>query len=158
MVWHNNDFILISGIVGYKTNKYSNLFYLWLIVVFYSIGIPNYVSQYEKSFRRNQDINQINYPMVFNLYWYFSTYFGMYLFLPVINKGIAQLSRYEFTLVVMSTIGILVLWKDYKNKKSDVFHLIGGYSVIWFLIFYLTGAYIGKYRVDYNGFKKYIYC
>ena len=158
MDWHNNAFILISGIVGYKTNKYANLFYLWLIVVFYSIGIPNYVSQYEKSFRRNQDINQINYPMVFNLYWYFSTYFGMYLFLPVINKGIAQLSRYEFTLVVMSTIGILVLWKDYKNKKSDVFHLIGGNSVIWFLIFYLTGAYIGKYRVNYNGFKKYIYC
>ena len=25
--WHNNSFILISGIVGIKTNKYSNLFY-----------------------------------------------------------------------------------------------------------------------------------
>ena len=33
--WQNNAFILISGIVGYKTNKYSNLLYLWLIVVFY---------------------------------------------------------------------------------------------------------------------------
>ena len=31
-------------------------------------------------------------------------------------------------------------------------------SIIWFLTFYLTGAYIGKYRVDYNGFKKYIHC
>ena len=30
--WHNDAFILISGIVGYKTNKYSNLFYLWLQV------------------------------------------------------------------------------------------------------------------------------
>ena len=82
----------------------------------------------------------------------------MYLFLPVINKGIAQLSKYEFRLVVMSTLGILVLWKDYKNMKQDVFHLIGGTSVIWFLMFYLTGAYIGKYRVDYSGIKKYLYC
>ena len=46
----------------------------------------------------------------------------------------------------------------YKNMKPDIFHLNNGLSIIWFLIFYLTGAYIGKYRVDYSGFKKYIYC
>ena len=158
IIWHNNAFILISGIVGYKTNKYSNLLYLWLIVVFYSEGMYKYILQYEKGFRINQNINTLDSPMVFNLYWYFTTYFGMYLFLPVLNKGIAQLSKYEFRLVVMSTLGILVLWKDYKNKKSDVFHLNGGNSVIWFLIYYLTGAYIGKFRVDYNGFKKFLYC
>ena len=31
-------------------------------------------------------------------------------------------------------------------------------TVLWFIIFYITGAYIGKYRVDYFGLKKYIYC
>ena len=41
-VWHNNAFILISGIIGYKTNKYSNLLYLWLTVCFYSVGIHEY--------------------------------------------------------------------------------------------------------------------
>ena len=156
--WHNNAFILISGIVGYKTSKYSNLLYLWLMVVFYSVGINKYVLTYKKEFHVNQDINKLHYPMIYNLYWYYTQYFGMYLFLPVINKGIAQLSRYEFRLVIMSTLGIFVLWKDYKNKKSDIFHLCGGKSIIWFLTFYLTGAYIGKYRVDYNGFKKYIHC
>ena len=30
--------------------------------------------------------------------------------------------------------------------------------MIWQLTFYLTGAYIGKYRVDYKGIFKYIYC
>ena len=30
--WKVDSFILISGIVGYKTNKYSNLLYLWLTV------------------------------------------------------------------------------------------------------------------------------
>ena len=40
--WHNNAFILLSGIVGYKTNKYSNLLYLWLTVFFYSVGIHKY--------------------------------------------------------------------------------------------------------------------
>ena len=80
--WHNNAFILISGIVGYKTNKYSNLLYLWLMVVFYSVGINKYFLTYKKKeFRVNQDINKLHYPMIFNIYWYFTKYFGMYLFL-----------------------------------------------------------------------------
>ena len=78
--WQNNAFILISGIVGYKTNKYSNLSYLWLMVVFYSVGINNYITTYKKEFHVNQDINKLYYPMVYNSYWYFTTYFGMYLF------------------------------------------------------------------------------
>ena len=49
--WHNNAFILISGIVGYKTNKYSNWLYLWLMVVFYSAGIHKYVITYKKNIR-----------------------------------------------------------------------------------------------------------
>ena len=156
--WHNDAFILISGIVGYKTNKYSNLLYLWLMVVFYNLAVHKYAITYKKNFHVNPNINGLYYPVVYKSYWYFTTYFGMYLFLPVINKGIAQLTRYEFRLVVMSTLGILIVWKDYKNKRNDIFRIGDGHSVIWFLIFYLTGAYIGKYRVDYKGIKKYIYC
>ena len=51
--WHNNGFILISGIVGYKTNKYSNLLYLWLLVCFYSVGIHKYFLYFEKGFVKN---------------------------------------------------------------------------------------------------------
>ena len=58
----------------------------------------------------------------------------------------------------MSLFFIFIFWKDYKNPKEDFFHLNDGNSVIWFLIFYIAGAYIGKYRADYYGIKKYIYC
>ena len=84
--WHNNAFILISGIVGYKTNKYSNLLYLWLTVFFYSVGIHKYILHYKKNYVINENIFKEYYPIIFNRYWYFSSYFGMYLFLPVINK------------------------------------------------------------------------
>jgi len=82
----------------------------------------------------------------------------MYLLLPVINKGIESINKTELRLVVMSSLGILVLWKDYKNPKNDLFHMSSGNSMIWFIIYYITGAYIGKYRIDYFGIKKYIYC
>ena len=82
----------------------------------------------------------------------------MYWFLPIINIGIANLSKGEFRLVVMSTIGVFIIWRYYKNPKEDVFHFKSGMSTIWLLTYYLTGAYIGKYNVNYTGIKKYIYC
>ena len=156
--WHNDSFILISGIVGYKTNKYSNLFYLWLTVFFYSVGVHKYILYYEKGYVINVDMDKEYYPIIFTNYWYFTTYFAMYLFLPVINTGISYLSKYDLRLVIMSTLGVLILWKDYKNPKDDIFFMSGGNSPLWFIVYYLTGAYIGKYRINYVGIKKYIYC
>lgn len=155
---HNDVFILISGIVGYKSNKYSNLIYLWLTVFFYSVGINKFSLYFDKKFYIEESDYKIYYPMISEKYWYFSSYFGMYLFLPIINKGIEHLTKFEFRLVVITTLFIFILWKGYKNPENDLFHIHNGSSVLWFLIFYLTGAYIGKYRVDYKGIKKYFYC
>ena len=96
--------------------------------------------------------------MIYERYWYYTQYVGMYLFLPVINKGISILSQSELKVVVISTVGIFSFWRRLQNPKRDIFHLIGGSSSFWFMTFYLTGAYIGKYRKDYKGIKKYIYC
>ena len=156
--WHNHAFILISGIIGYKTNKYSNLLYLWITVFFYSVGIHKYISYLKKEYTINRDLYFEYYPIIFRRYWFFTMYFAMYLFLPILNKGIEFLSKYEFRLVIISIHGILIFWRNYKNSKVDVFIMNGGASVLWFLIFYLTGAYIGKYRVIYFGIKKYIFC
>ena len=100
--WQNNAFILISGIVVYKTNKYSNLLYLWLIVLFYSARIYKYVITYKKRINVKKYTNKFYNPVVFNLYRFFTTYFVTYLFLPVINKGISQLSKYEFRLLLFA--------------------------------------------------------
>ena len=156
--WHNDGFILISGIVGYKSNRYSNLLYLWLTVLFYSLGIHLYYRINKKNFIEINSISIDFFPIIFQKYWYFTAYFGMYLFLPVINKGISILSKYEHKLVVITTLGFFVIWKDFKNPTNDVFNMVSGNSMIWFMTFYLTGAYIGKYRAIYFGIKKYLYC
>ena len=153
--WHNNGFILISGIVGYKVNRYSNLLYLWLTVFFYSFGINLYFQKFQKYVENESSIDF--FPIIFQRYWYFTAYFGMYLFLPVINKGISYLTRQDFKLVIMSTFGIFDFWRDLKNQKQDIFNMRSGNSMIWFLTYYLTGAYIGKYKVNYSGINKYIF-
>ena len=156
--WHNNGFSLISGIVGYKTNKYSNLLYLWLIVVFYSVGIHIFIQIFFKQFIIDTDISKEFFPIIYRRYSYFTSYFGMYLYLPIINKGIFCLTKHEFRLVIFSILSILVLWRDFKNPNQDIFYMNKGYAMIWLLTNYLTGAYIGKYRENYSGLKKYIYC
>ena len=157
--WHVNSFALISGIVGYKTNKYSSLMHLWFVVFFYSFGIFLLVRKYRPHWINKTDIlYQYCLPVIFNKFWYFTAYFGMYLFLPIINKGISNITKFEFKLLVISLISIYVIWLDIINPNMDTFHMIKGYSVLWLLIFYLTGAYIGKYRINYTGIKKVFLC
>ena len=158
LFWHNNGFALISGIVGYKTNKYSNLLYLWFYVFFYSVGIHFFFLIFRPKTIINDNIYKEFFPIVFQRYWYFTSYFGMFLFLPLIIKGITILTEYELKLIIISTVGIFAFWRGIQNPKNDVFNLKGGFTILWLLTFYITGTYIGKYRVDYVGVKKYIFC
>ena len=55
--WHVSSFALISGFIGYKTCKYSNLLYLWLCALFYSVSIHYLIKKYKPEFRRDKDIS-----------------------------------------------------------------------------------------------------
>ena len=154
--WHNNSFALISGIVGYKKSRYSNLLYLWFTVFFYSVGIYLYVGIFNKNYIKTRNFTAYFFPIIYKRYWYFTAYFGMYLFLPIINSGISCLNKKELKIIVSITLGIFVIWKDFNNPNDDVFNFNSGHSTIWLLTFYLTGAYIGKYKVYYSGSKKFI--
>ena len=158
LFWHINGFGLISGIVGYKTNKYSNLFYLWFRVFFYTIVIYLYYHRKDPFSIICKNILNELFVVILSKYWYFTAYFGMYLFLPIINKGIQNLTKVEFKLLLLSMHGIFVFWSHVKNPNSDAFKLRKGNSVLWFLVLYITGGYIGKYKIDCKGIKKFIYC
>lgn len=144
-LWHVCSFGLISGIVGYKKNKYSNLIYLWFCVFFYSLSIHLIIKFYKNNSMVNQTLFSEFFPVVLNKYWYFSKYFGMFLFLPIINNGIANLSKSELKLLIINIIGLFVILNDIINPKRDTFNLVQGHSILGLLIFYIIGAYIGKY-------------
>jgi len=155
--WHISIFGLISGVVGYKTCKYSNLLYLWLIVFFYSHSIHYAYKKYNPSFTTNNKLRHYLFPVIYNNHWYFSSYFGMYLFLPVINKGIVNLNKNEFTALVLSIIIVLVIWKDYMSENTDTFKLHNGANTITLIIFYIIGAYLGKFRIIENKYRRIYY-
>jgi len=156
--WHVSSFILLSGYVGYKSNKISNLLYLWLDVLFYSLGITYYVGKYVSNINAEKITFEDYLPVHFEKYWYFTKYFGMYFFLPLINKGIASLTQSELRNIFICLILVYVVLKDSINPKIDIYTMNNGYSVLWFQIYYITGAYLGKYKNEYKGTKKIAFC
>ena len=87
-----NCFGLISGIVGYKKYKFSNLIYLWLTVVFYSISISSYLFFIKGEIDLKSLLLSL-FPVLIKRHWYVNAYFSMYLLLPFINYGINSLNR-----------------------------------------------------------------
>ena len=156
--WLVSSYALISGYVGYKTNKYSNLLYLLICTLFYSSSITYYLNKFKPQIHTRKLKYLDFFPVIFEAYWYFTEYFGMYLFLPVINKGIEGLNKIELRKVFFSLILIFVIVKDYLNPKSDPFKMNSGYSIIWLLICFLGGAYLGKFKHNFYGIKKIILC
>ena len=151
--WHISTFGIISGIVGfrnYKTLKYSNLLYLWLLVTFYQITVHISYNIY-RNIHSSLNIRYF-FPAINGNHWYFTCYFGMYFFLPIINRGLFYLTKNEFTIIVISLIGIFVFWRDYNlylaYKELDPFSMNSGRSMIGLILFYIIGAYIGKYFIN----------
>jgi len=115
-----STYALISGYIGYKSNKYSNLLYLWFWTIFYTSSITFYLNKFRPEFKTGK-VNYTNFfPAIFASYWYFTKYFGMYLFLPVINKGIAYLKKNELRNTFMCLIFIYIIEKDIMNPIEEI--------------------------------------
>ena len=122
------------------------------------MGIRYYYLKYKKGAIITGELYIEYFPIIYMRYWYCTSYFGMFFFLPAINKGIQYLNKTEFKLLVMSIFGIFVFWQTYINSKNDTFKFFEGHSTIWLLCLYIIGAYIGKFNLIYTGIKKYIFC
>ena len=153
-----STYALISGYIGYKSNKYSNLLYLWLWTIFYTSSITFYLNRFRPEFK-TPNVNYRNFfPVILGVYWYFTKYFGTYLFLPVINKGIAYLTKSELRNVLMSFFFIFIIEKNIMSPRGEPFNIYNGYSVVWLLICFIMGAYFGKFNYNYCGFKNFVFC
>lgn len=153
--WHVNSFGLISGLVGNNKHKFSSLFYLWILVEFYSILFHFIYNKYNDS-KYTKNIFYILYPVIHRQYWYFTCYFGMYPFLRFINLGILNIASIEFKKSIYFMIGIFIFWSSY---YKDQFGQNSGYSPFSLLILYIIGAYTLNYFLhNFNRLYRLLIC
>jgi hypothetical protein len=52
---------------------------------------------------------------------YFSDYFCLNLFIPIINKGLIYIEKYELMTIIANLISCYIIFKDTINPKFDIF-------------------------------------
>ena len=148
-----NTFGLISGCIGFHSYKFSNLFYLLFTTFIYSITI-SHLFKYFKLKLVEKFCKHI-YTLFITDYWYFTAYFTMYFFFPLINEGITQIKQKKMSHFIVNLFFVFSFLNEIRKyskrfKSVDIFNLKNGFSYSWLLILYLFGGYLGKFKIDIN--------
>ena len=100
-----NCYALISGYAGIGSSyKYSNIVLLWLRVVFYTISITVLFGIFMPGTVRTVDYLKAFFPVMKSPYWYFTAYFCLFFFIPLLNKAINSMSRAQVRAVVIAAV------------------------------------------------------
>lgn len=145
-----NIYALISGYVGiYAQYRYRNILELWTQVIFYTIIITILFCAFVPSSVSAMEWIKAIFPVMFNQYWYFSSYVALFLFIPLLNIILEEMEKRQ----LIFCIGMILLFFSCIQTLfySDAFGTNDGYSAIWLMILYLVGGYIRKYGQSENG-------
>ena len=142
-------YALISGYVWVNAKyRYRNIVELWLQVFFYTVLITALFSIFSPSSVSFLEWIKALFPVMFNQYWYFSSYFALFLFIPLLNIILEKTEKKQLLIY----IGIILLFFSGVQTLffSDAFVTNNGCSAIWLMILYLVGGYIKKYGICKN--------
>ena len=147
--WAVNGFGIISGIVGHKRHKFSNMILIWFKTCFYSsiTSFYNYIKYKEK--RKIKELLKSFFPLINIKSWYIKAYLCMYPFLPIINNGLNKCSRDLLGNAIIILISFYTIYDIMVaiviNKNVRYNFLNEGYTPLWLIILYIIGGYLEKY-------------
>jgi len=142
-----NCFVLISGYVGYKRERYfpkmKSIFSLFFTVLFYSVSIYLILSLLGYEPFGIKELVKNFMPIIAKRYWFFSTYFGLFLLSPVLNLLVHKSKPKPMFIFVITFFLICAI-----SLIRDRFSLLNGFSLIWFILLYLIGAILKEYNIS----------
>lgn len=142
-----NCYALISGYVGiYSGYKYQNIILLWLRVVFYTLSLTLLFSILIPETVSFKDWMKALLPVTGGYYWYFSAYFALFFFVPLLNTAMNNLTQRQHRALV---IGLILVFSCIQTLFCR--EIFGTSSNAWWLmILYIIGGYIRKYGLFRN--------
>ena len=144
-----NIYALISGyVLCDKRFRLSRLINLWLSIVFYTVAIT-FVSAAMgwNSISVNGMLDAL-FPISRQQYWYLSSYCGLLLLTPFLNKALAKIEKHEVKTVLIPGIFFVSIMPTLFSSDPLSTHV--GYSTIWLSILYLVGGWIKKSDIKYR--------
>lgn len=140
-----DGFAIISGYMASgKPRKYEKLVEMWLQVLFYSFGVTAILTiiGIHDVFGK-KDILKSLLPITSNYYWYFTSFFALFLSMPVLNKYLFSID----TDTAKKTFIIIILLFSIIETVSHVFVTNWGYSAIWLMVLYCIGVLAKRIRL-----------
>lgn len=156
-----NCFVLISGYYLCQSKpNYKRIIPLWIQVFTYSVGIylvlclfPSTGIQFSI-----RGLMEHGLPMLTNQYWFFKYYVLLLVISPFLNQLIATLERTQYKQMLL-VLFILFSAIPSVNIFGDTFGASSGYSLIWFVVLYLSAGYLRKYPIKKRPwFRMYLCC
>lgn len=144
-----NCFGLISGYIGYSSKyKISNIISHHFTVLFYTLSITvvfRFVVPHQ--FRFSSFFTALS-PVTSSTYWYYTSYFVLFMLMPAINAAVATLKKRQLDFLLLVLLILLSVIPCILGQ--DVFHTKYGYSAFWLSVLYFLGAYLKKYHTQYK--------
>lgn len=145
-----NLFVLISGYFSCtlpppKHINFKKLLKLELEVIFYSgiIGIIFY--NFSSSDFDFIDLLKTFTPLRSNCYWFYRSYFVLYLISPFLNSFIKAIDKTEFRKLLLTISILWIILPFFPNIPA-----IEISNLTWFIFLYLCAAYIRYYQDDFQ--------
>lgn len=141
-----NCFALTTGFLNAdKKIKIKNILNLYLQVLSFSVFIALGYFILKKEPITFGKLLKYFLPIASGWYWYFSAYFLVFLFMPLLNVILNNANK-KFLLVVL--VGAILFFGVYyflgSYKFGDSFKLAYGFSALWLMVLYLLGGIIKK--------------
>ena len=148
-----NVYGIVSGYVSYAsyenkpTNEYKfkKLVYLWLIVFFY--GLITYIVGLKVGLTKvsPKTILTLFTIVSYRRIWYFSAYFLLFFFMPIINMYVKKTDNKMLLITLISFFLTYSVYQSFSMRLiNDFTFLNAGYSVWWLALLYYLGACIKK--------------
>ena len=155
-----NCYILITGYFSSMSKKSisktaKSLVNLWSSLFFFSVVGYLIVTVLQFTDYSILELFKRFIPLTRQTWWFFNVYFTIMCISPFLNKFIEALTKKEhqillgISLVFCSIQPYIVNWQD----KLGVNY---GNSLIWFIVLYITGAYIRNYPNNTTSKKQFV--
>ncbi len=135
---------LLSGYLSQTRPRtgYAKAALLWLEVVVYSLVYACVFRCVSSEYAGRRELLNALFPVLRRQYWYFTAYFALALFGPILSGGLRRVSkRSALPLALCLTVFFCVLPTLF---CSDPFGLKGGYSALWLILLFVLGALLHK--------------
>lgn len=142
-------YAIITGFTNVKSRfRYRRIVLLWLEVFTITVS-----STLIAKFFFHVDVTPDEWkialmPLTRRELWYFNAYFILFFFIPILNKGVQALERWQLRTTILTLLAAIMILTRLGDR--DIFYVSSGYSAMWLMVLYLIGAYFRLY-----GFPKF---